>query len=62
MLQWSIVQLSVYLSGGLTPATETSLLPTAYRDWGHLTLRYTVKKQMPLVKKKAGSLLFPSNI
>ena len=24
MLQWSIVELSVYLSGGLKPATETS--------------------------------------
>ena len=32
---------SVYLSGGLRPATETDLLPTAYRGGGHLTLRYT---------------------
>jgi hypothetical protein len=34
--------------------------PTSSKS--NLTLRYTVKKQMLLVKKKAGSLLFPSNI
>ena len=43
MLQWSIVQLSVYLSGGLTPATETDLLPVSLRGGGHLTLRYNTR-------------------
>ena len=39
MLQWSIVQLNVYLSEGLTPATVTGLLPTTDRG-EHLTLIY----------------------
>ena len=29
MLLWSIAELSIYLSGGLTSATETDLLPAA---------------------------------
>ena len=40
MLLWSIVELSVYLSGGLTPATETDLFPAACKGGDHLTLRY----------------------
>ena len=48
MLLLSIAELSVYLSGGLTPATETDLLPAAYRGGGHLTLRYIILAVFPV--------------